>query len=238
MDIAWIGHAAFRLRGRDAAVIMDPAPSSTGFRLNRPQADIVTVSNSDPGHSWLKGVGGNPICLDSPGEYEIKNVLVTGISDTQYEQIDETEHNESQGMVEIKTNTNKTKKTTSGMPHNVVFVVTIDNLSVAHLGNMQVLPTGETLEEIRRADILLIPVGGHTHMDAKTAADLVNTVAPKIVIPMLYQAGPETENLEAVDLFLSAAGGTMPKEIDNHINITQSSLPENTILHVLSPRGD
>ena len=89
MDVAWIGHAAFRLRGRDAAVIMDPAPSSTGFRLNRPQADIVTVSNNEPGHSWIKGVGGNPICLDSPGEYEIINVLVTGVPDIQYEQIDE-----------------------------------------------------------------------------------------------------------------------------------------------------
>ena len=234
MDIAWIGHAAFRFRGRDAAVIMAPAPSSTGFRLNRPQADIVTVSNNEPGHSWIKGVGGNPICLDSPGEYEIKNVLVTGVPDIQYEQIDEKEYNDSQETTER----NKTKKKMSGVPHNVVFVVTIDNLIVAHLGNMQVLPAGEPLEEIRRADILLIPVGGKTHMNAKTAADLVNTVAPKIVIPMLYQVGPETENLDAVSPFLSAAGGTMPKELDNHINITQSSLPENTTLHVLSPRGN
>ena len=79
MDIAWIGHAAFRLRGRDAAVVLDPCPSSSGFRLGRPQADIVTVSNPAPEHSWVKGVGGDPKPLAAPGEFEIKNVLVTGV---------------------------------------------------------------------------------------------------------------------------------------------------------------
>ena len=79
MDIARIGHAAFRLRGRDASVVMDPAPSSTGFRLNRPQADVVTVSNGAEAHSWITGVAGDPRSLTGPGEYEIKNVLVTGV---------------------------------------------------------------------------------------------------------------------------------------------------------------
>ena len=224
MDIAWIGHAAFRLRGREAAVVLDPCPSSTGFRLGRPQADIVTISNPAPEHGWDKGVAGEPVRLDAPGEYEIHNVLITGVV------------------------TNDHAATADEAPvRNVAFVVTIDDVIVAHLGDLRGEPSPRAMEELSRADVLLVPVGGNGRLDAKTAVKLAGAIDPRLVIPMLHKVGPETASLDTVDKFLSAMGlsatgggaaegGGAP--LDNHINVTRGGLGEHTAVQVLAPRGD
>ena len=214
MDIAWIGHAAFRLRGRDAAVVMDPAPSSTGFRLNRPQADIVTVSNDAPEHSWSAGVGGKwQHCLSGPGEFEIKNVLVTGV-----------ETPGGQNQVNPR--------------RNIAFVVTIDDLIVAHLGDMTAAPLPAALEELNRADVVLLPIGGNGHMDAASAVELIGMLEPPLVIPMLYKAGSETATLDGVEAFLKATGASMPETVDTHVNLTRRDLSETTTVLMLNPRGE
>jgi L-ascorbate metabolism protein UlaG (beta-lactamase superfamily) len=40
MEITWLGHSCFRLRGKDATVVMDPAGKDTGYSISRPTADI------------------------------------------------------------------------------------------------------------------------------------------------------------------------------------------------------
>ena len=148
MDIAWYGHAAFRLRGREAAVVMDPCSPETGFRLNRPGADIVTISRpQDSAHNWVEGVtlesSGLQRALDAPGEYEIKRVLATGVR-------------------------------TPGREgsRNVAFVVTIDEVIVAHLGDLQEMPERAALEELQRADVILMPCGGGAHLSPQAAAGI------------------------------------------------------------------
>ena len=243
MDIAWIGHAAFRLRGHDAAVVVDPCPASTGFRLGRPQAEIVTVSNASPEHSWFAGVGGDPVCLDAPGEYEIRNVLITGVdtapasarlTGTAPERAIGTPPADATGTAPP----GETERAADNPPRNVAFVVTIDEVIIAHLGDIGAEPGAAALEELSRADILLLPVGGHGHLDAKTAVAIVGLIDPKLVVPMLYKVGSEAADLDAVDAFLSAMGGVVPTELDNHINITRAQLGEHTVVQVLAPRGD
>ena len=216
MDVAWIGHAAFRLRGRDAAILLDPCPSSTGFRLGRPQADIVTISNPAPEHSWHQGVAADDVCLDAPGEYEIHNVLITG----------------------VVTDSPAPDGPPSGPKRNVAFVVTIDEIIIAHLGDLRAEPSTAALEELSRADVLLIPVGGNGHLDAKTAVQVVGSIDPRLVIPMLYKVGPERAKLDGVDAFLSAMGAAAPSESENHVNVTRAGLGEHTVVQVLAPRGD
>ncbi len=213
MDIAWIGHSAFRLRGRDAAVVMDPCPSSTGFRLNRPRAEIVTVSNAAPEFSWVQGVAGDPLQLDAPGEYEAKQVLVTGVRTPRPQRA-------------------------GGDGYNTAFVITIDAVAVVHLGDLGALPTADEVEMLGQADVALVPIGGHGHLDAAAAAQVVSTLEPKLVIPMLYKAGPETELLDTVEPFLKEMGAQKPETLENHVNVTASGLPEHTTVQVLSPRGD
>ena len=45
MDVTWLGHGCFRLRGKSAAVITDPYPPAIGLRLPRQEADLLTISH-------------------------------------------------------------------------------------------------------------------------------------------------------------------------------------------------
>ena len=216
MDIAWYGHAAFRLRGREAAVVMDPCPPDTGFRLNRPSADIVTVSRGrDASHSWVDGVtlesSGLPRTLDAPGEYEIKRVLATGV-----------------------------RTPGSDGSRNVAFVVTIDEVIVAHLGDLQDAPDRAALEELQRADVMLLPCGGGSHLSPQAAAGIAGLIGAPLVIPMLYQ--PEAADhlatgLEPLSAFLGEMGVTVDPPSDNHINVTRSSIPTVPTVTPLLARG-
>ena len=216
MDIAWYGHAAFRLRGREAAVVMDPCSPETGFRLNRPAADIVTVSRGqDTAHNWVDGVtlesSGLQRTLDAPGEYEIKRVLATGVR-------------------------------TPGPDgsRNVAFVVTIDEVIVAHLGDLQDMPERAALEELQRADVLLLPCGGGSHLSPEAAAGIASAIAAPLVIPMLYQPEATDEvstGLEPLANFLREMGVTVDPPSDNHINVTRSSIPTAPTVIPLLARG-
>ncbi len=64
----------------------------------------------------------------------------------------------------------------------VGYILTIDNERVAIVGDSDVTP--ELLNI--KTDILLLPVGGHYTMDVREAAELVNTICPKRVIPTHY----------------------------------------------------
>ena len=50
MDIVWLGHSCFRIRGREATVVMDPCPPTTGYNIGKPTGDIVTISHNHEAH--------------------------------------------------------------------------------------------------------------------------------------------------------------------------------------------
>ena len=214
MDIAWYGHAAFRLRGREASVVNDPCPPESGFRLNRPAADIVTISNPSERHAWFDGVtietSGLRRPLNAPGEYEVKRVLATGVP---------------------------TPGPEGG--RNVAYVITIDNVIVAHLGDLRGMPSAAALEELQRANVCLLPIGGGELLDPELAAEIVGQLATPLIIPMLYQPegeGPQT-GLGELAPFLRAMGASVDAPSDNHVNVTPSSLPAAPTVLPLLARG-
>lgn len=106
IEITYLGRNCFRLKGRDGSVITDPCPPDSGFSLGKQTAEIVTVSRRDePGYAYSAGIGGNPMVLDAPGEFEIGGILVTGIAN----------------------------KRADGT-RNVMFISEIDGIRVGHLG--------------------------------------------------------------------------------------------------------
>lgn len=220
MNIAWYGHAAFRLRSREAVVFTDPCPPGTGFKLNRPGADIVTISSADPNHSFREGVeveaGGLEQPLDAPGEYEIKRVLVTGVPTPGPEGDDG-------------------KRT-----RNVAFVITIDDVIIAHLGDLRDMPERAALEELQRADVCLLPIGGGAHLSPGAAASVANAIAAPIVVPMIYQPdggeAPAT-GLEPLAPFLSEMGLSAEPPTDNNVNVTAGGIPPSITVVPLLARG-
>lgn len=77
MVISWLGDAGIRFQTKDAVLVIDPPSAETGFRTPKQAADIVTITTKtgrDP-----KAVGGEPILIETPGEYERKNIFVYGL---------------------------------------------------------------------------------------------------------------------------------------------------------------
>ena len=78
MEINWLGHSSVSINSRDLILIADPYDSSDGSFMDPHKADIVTISHSNPKHSNIDAVTGDPHVLDGPGEYEINNFYITG----------------------------------------------------------------------------------------------------------------------------------------------------------------
>ncbi len=208
MEIFWLGHSCFRLRGRDATVVTDPCPPSTGYRIGKLTADVVTISQNVPERSYLQGFSGEPKVLNGPGEYEVSGVLITGVR---------TDHERKEG------------------PRNTAYVLDIDDLRVCHLGAMSRVPTGDDVEVLSGVDVLLIPVGGGQTLGAAAAAEAVSLLEPRIIIPMHYKTEVSTGDLEQVDRFLREVSA-QAKTPEPRLNVTRSSVPQDPTVVLLEYR--
>ena len=208
MEITWLGHCCFRVRAKEATVVTDPCDKTTGYSLGRPTGDLVTVSIDDPAHNYVAGVAGDPRVIDGPGEFEIAGASVAGVT----------------------TYRDREKTATSG--RNVAYVIELEELRICHLGGIGHVPTSDQVEEIGNVDILLVPVGGGDSLDASSAAETVNLLEPKLVIPMHFKTDIEKRQLDPLDRFLKEMGA---KSTETHakIAVTRSSLPEGTQVLIL-----
>jgi len=203
LEITWLGHSCFRLKGKAVNIVTDPCPPSLGYSIGKLPADIVTISHPHTGHTFIQTITGEFRVLQGPGEYELKNTFVTGIS---------TWHDQVKG---------------ENLGKNTVYILEIDGLILCHLGDIGHLPSPELTEEIGDIDILFIPVGGISTLSGTLAAEMVRRLTPKLVIPMHYRTPVLTRDLEPVDRFLKELGlKETPRQ--PKLSVTRSSLPVNT----------
>ena len=210
MEITWLGHSCFKIKGKEVTLITDPYDESIGYPWVKPTANIVTLSHHHPGHSYSAGVEGNPKVLNRPGEYEISDVFIIGFPNF---------HDSDQGKT---------------LGRNIVFLIEMEDISLCHLGDLGHLPSPRQLEELSDVAVLFVPVGGVSTTDAKMAAEIVRFLNPKVVIPMHYETEIVTW-LEPLSKFIKEMGlrevTPQPK-----LSITRSNLPLETKVMVLDYR--
>ncbi len=78
-------------------------------------------------------------------------------------------------------------------------------LSVGHLGLANKQLTEKELEVLADVDILLVPVGGDNCYDAQAAAKAVNSIEPKIIIPIAFKSENDP-SAKPVEDFLKEMG--------------------------------
>ena len=212
MDINWYGFSCFRLRERGVTAICDPLNrKATGIQLPRIRADIVTISSGSSALAeGTDGVSGEPKILRGPGDYEVKQVLVTGLPTSQ----------------------NGTR--------NVAFFLDFAGLTVGHLGELGQVPASAGGEELGDIDVLLAPVSGPHVPDVSRIAEVISQLDPRIVVPMQYSdegiRSEQSESIEPVDRFLKELGISDP-EVTDTLKLTKSGLPEETQVVLLRPTG-
>lgn len=164
MDITFLGHSSFRIKGRTASVITDPFdPEMVGLKYSGAEADIVTVSHDHQDHNQTSLVKNVRRIVWGPGEYEIMGVSIIGLPSF---------HDDKGGSLRGK---------------NTIYVFEMDGLRVVHLGDVGHELSEETVEAIGDVDILMVPVGGEYTVGPSGAAAIVRSIEPKLIIPMHYK---------------------------------------------------
>jgi len=221
MELTWYGRTCIRIRGRDAVVVADPFQSVVGPTGRGISGDVVTFSHPDDnplprakgkhsrdGKTLLPSSLENAFVLDAPGEYEVKEVLVTGVR---------TYRDDARGAISGK---------------QTAFLIEVDGLHTIHLGEIGHLLSEEKLADIGSVDIACVPIGGS--LSPSQAAALIAQLDPRIVVPMPI-CDDDGECDEALKRFFHEMGAeatTQPK-----VSVTATSLPDETTTVLLESRG-
>lgn len=214
MEITWYGHSCFRLTERSmASVVTDPYDNtSIGYDALKLKADIVTVSHNASGHNNTKAVKGTSHVITGPGEFEIGGVFITGVQ------------------------TNGHSKKNNDELRNTLYVFDYDGITVAHLGDLNQVPSQTQVEALGAVNVALVPVGGGGGLNAAKAAEVISLLEPNIVIPMHYATKDGKLKLDSLEKFLKEMGlGTA--EPENSIKVTKTGLPQETRVVVLNYQG-
>jgi L-ascorbate metabolism protein UlaG (beta-lactamase superfamily) len=213
LDVTWLGHGCFRLRGRSAAVVTDPYPPAIGLKLARMDADLVTVSHAHENHNFTQVVRDGAYEIHGPGEYEVAGVSVIGVP---------TFHDADKGATHGR---------------NTVYLIEIDDMRVCHLGDLGHKLDDAEAEAIASPDVLLVPVGGRTAMNAAQAAEVVRQLEPRYVVPMHYAIPGLKLELDTIDRFLKEMGVTTA-EAQPKLTVQRSSGEYDTKVVVLEPKAE
>jgi L-ascorbate metabolism protein UlaG (beta-lactamase superfamily) len=210
LDVTWLGHGCFRLRGRSAAVVTDPFPPSIGLKLPKLDADLVTISHEHDNHSYTQ-VMRDAYEIRGPGEYEVAGVSVIGVP---------TFHDAEKGAKHGR---------------NTVYLIEIDDVRICHLGDLGHALDDAEAEAISSPDVLLVPVGGHTAINAAQAAEIVRQLEPRFVVPMHYAIPGLKLELDPLDRFLKEMAVTAT-EPQPKLTLQASSGEYETKVVVLEPK--
>lgn len=215
MIIQYYGHSCFKLTtkpaGRateDVVVFFDPFGKDLGLRPPQGQASIVFVSHNHSGHNNVDAIKGDPIVLDTPGEYAAKGINIVGIDSF---------HDDVAG---------------EKCGHSTIFVLEAEDLKICHLGDLGSDISDKQLEEIFGIDILFIPIGGKDTIDGKKAMEIIRKIEPAIVIPMHYKLPGSAFDGDDEKIFCSIIGNC-PKEKVAKLNIKKKDLEGKSMETVL-----
>lgn len=209
MEIIWLGHSCFLIKGKEKTIITDPCHPDLGYHLGQPEADIVTLSHLHRGHSYVEGITNEPKQIKMPGEYEIGGTFITGIASF---------HDNKKGEVRGK---------------NVIYTIEMDGMILCHLGDLGHALDSHLVEEIGDISILFLPVGEVSTIPIDTAVEVVRQLEPAIVIPMHYKTKKFPGSLSPVDRFLEEMR-MRDVEARPKLSVTLSSLPGSTQTVVLN----
>ncbi len=211
MKIKWLGHSAFLITTESGVkIITDPYKSGSyegavGYGKIRDAADVVLVSHEHDDHNSVESVLGDPVVLRGAGEHESKGLKFKGV---------ETYHDKTKGKERGK---------------NTVFVFEADGLTVCHLGDLGHTLSGDVASRVGKTDVLLVPVGGFYTIDAAEATTVVDSLNPRVVIPMHYKTEKLGFPIDGVETFLEGKEG-VARQGSSEIQFTKVDFPRRFIV--------
>lgn len=206
LTIKWFGHASFGIATESGTqIVTDPYDEVIGYKFPKVSTNILTVSHDHFDHNNIKILEKYSHLVEGVEIFKHDGIEVKGIASV---------HDEKQGSLRGK---------------NTIYVYTINQMRICHLGDQGVELTKDQLKAIGKVDVLMIPVGGLYTIDAKTAAKVVTQVNPKVVLPMHYKTDAliaDFGEVTKVEAFTDAMKGWTIEQADtltlNKANLDKS----------------
>lgn len=171
MIITHHGKAFFKIQTGDMVLAFNPISKDSKFKTNGFGANIALVSMNHEdynGADLVAYANKDPFVITGPGEYEVSDIMI-------------------QGFPSIGAD-NKI---------NTIYYLEFDGIKILYLGAMyQPDLAVEVRQNIGDVDMLFVPIGGKTVLDAAAAHKLAKSFAPKVIIPMDYGSDQEKDMLK------------------------------------------
>jgi len=213
MRITWYGHSAFLVEAEDGTrIILDPYRSGAfGGALRygpiAEPADAVVASHTHDDHGAVDTIPGRPRVLIEPTLAEVGRVTIRGVP---------ADHDAVHG---------------AERGHETILVLEDSGMRLVHLGDLGHELDQATVDRIGKTDVLLIPVGGYFTIDAATAAGVVDSLAPRIVVPMHYKTDKCDFPIASVEDFLATQDAVLRMDT-SAFTVTTTNLPAERTIYV------
>jgi hypothetical protein len=186
MNIEWRGEGCFEIAttGGHFSLITELPNKESGLSAPRTKTDMQLSIWGDLEDTLFSQEENNRFVIAGPGEYELKDVFVSGI-----------------------------KINSEGTSIKTAYLIKLEEISIGYLGEITKKEiTPEITGFFEGVDILLIPIGGNGMLDADGATELVNQIEPKIVIPMYYKISGLKRKADTLEQFLKEMGVNVKPE--------------------------
>lgn len=210
VEIRYHGHNMVALQHRLHRVLIDPYHPHLGFPIPSVTADLVLISERNLANDNLKAVKGPPRVFEEPGMFVMGDLTVVGVP---------------------------TSLSTSKTAGNTAFRFQLEGVDIVHLGEAETADlTDQETALLSGSDLLFVPVGGGTTLDASSAAAVVKALSPRVAIPIHYKVGPSTLKIADVEPFLERFPGRPVRKLPSRVRVSADSLPAPTEIWVLDWR--
>jgi L-ascorbate metabolism protein UlaG (beta-lactamase superfamily) len=164
VELRWFGQSMVSVTAQDGTVVViDPFADDVGYPVPDLSASVVLVSHGHFDHSNVASIAGDPQIFREATQAQIGDLQVRSV---------QTYHDNLRGF---------------DRGNNLVWVVEVEGLSIAHLGDLGHTFTPEQLEQLRETDVCFVPVGGVYTIDAASATTIVDQMGSVVVIPIHYR---------------------------------------------------
>jgi len=204
MVITYGGLEFFRIQSGNLTLVFNPVSKESKQKINSPRfrTDVALISSNHIDFNGAYDLSGkddkNTFIIDSPGEYEIKDIFVKGFKSVSL----------YDGKEVI----------------NTIYKVNIEGINLCFLGALSDKNIDDgVLSLIDDSEILFVPIGGGDVLNATDAYKLSVKISPNIIIPMHYEGAGDKNSL---DKFLKEEGLGKINPVDK-LTIKKSNLSVN-----------
>jgi L-ascorbate metabolism protein UlaG (beta-lactamase superfamily) len=217
-SFTFLGHASYQIDTPQGVRAITEYNGVNGFGRH---PDIVTMNNAHDTHFTDMPEDGITYVLrgwpSQPAETEAKHDVTM----------------KDMRVWNVPTNARDWGTTAVRINGNSIFIFSIGDLCIAHLGHLHQRLTQAHLDEIGRIDVVMTPIDGAYTMGVPLMAEVIKQMEPRVVLPMHYWGRSQ------LDRFMGLIAPLEPEFVwpEKHtIEISKEDLPDK--LTVIAVAGD